>query len=420
MSQVRVRYAPSPTGIPHVGNIRTALFNYLFAKNQKGEFILRIEDTDQSRLVAGAVEKIKESLSILGIDPVEEYHQSKRLDLYKKHLEILKTKDLAYEEEGAWRFKVQKGKNLKWNDAVHGEISFNSDVLEDFIIIKSDGYPTYHFASVVDDHDMQISHVFRGDEWISSTPKHLLIYEAFGWTPPEFVHMPPILGADKKKLSKRDGAKSVMEYIEDGYLPEAIINFMAFLGWAPKDNQEIFSLEELVKSFSIDRINKNSPVFNLEKLNWFNNQWLKSLTTDDFAQAILKRFPKYKKPEILPLIPLVASRMTTILDFPKLADFIFEKPKLTEELTSQIPVSGNQLGDLSSELEKVNPWKADAIKQKAAEFAEKENIEPKQIFRSLGIAVSGSLVTPPLFECLEILGKDETTSRIKGAIKTQK
>lgn len=418
--RIRVRYAPSPTGIPHIGNIRTALFNYLFAKNQKGTFILRIEDTDQKRLVPNAVEKIRESLSVLSLDPDEEYHQSKRLDIYNKHLEILKTKGLAYEEEGAWRFKVKKGKYLKWKDAVHGEISINSDVVEDFIIVKSDGFPTYHFASVVDDHDMQISHVFRGDEWISSTPKHLLLYESFDWGPPQFVHMPPILGANKKKLSKREGAKSVMEYIEEGYLPEAIINFMAFLGWAPKDNREIFPLEDLIKEFSLDRINKNSPIFSLEKLAWFNNQWLKKLEVDELAKIIVKKIPKYSKKQILPLIPLVNSRMTTILDFPKLADFIFTKPNIEKSILDQIPVSGHVFEKLVTNLEKISNWNRDTIKQSVVDIAQSEKMEPKGLFRSIGIAISGSLVTPPLFECLEILEKEETISRLKDLLIKKK
>lgn len=380
--------------------------------------MLRIEDTDQKRLMPGAVNKIKESLKILNLKfDEEEVYQSKRLELYNTHLQKLIQSGLAYQEENAWRFKVEKGKKLLWVDLVHGPINFASDVLEDFIIVKSDGFPTYHFASVVDDHEMLISHVFRGDEWISSTPKHLLLYESFGWQPPEFVHMPSILGHDKKKLSKRDGAKSVMEYIEEGYLPEAIINFMAFLGWAPKDDREIFSLEDLIREFSIERINKNSPIFNLEKLNWFNNQWLKSLSAIDLAQAIINKFPKYKKQEIMTVIPLVNSRMTTVLDFPRLADFIFTKPKVEKSMIAQIPVSGEFVTKLASDMEKVLNWKPDNIRQSAYDFAQKEKIDPKQIFRTLGISVSGSLVTPPLFECLEIINKDETVLRLKDASK---
>lgn len=421
MSKVRVRYAPSPTGIPHIGNIRTALFNYLFARNQKGTFILRVEDTDQKRLVKGAVEKIKESLSILKLDPDMQYYQSKRLNLYKKHLEILKELDCAYKEDNAWRFKVEKGKNLKWKDVVHGEISFSSNVIEDFVIIKSDGFPTYHFASVVDDRDMQISHVFRGDEWISSTPKHLLLYQAFGWQPPLFVHIPPILGHNKKKLSKREGAKSVMEYIEEGYLPEALVNFMAFLGWAPKDNREIFSLEELVGEFTIDRINKNSPIFSLEKLNWFNMQWLKKLEPEEFAQQIEKVFPnQYQAKKTAKIAPLVNSRITTIRDFPKMADPFYKTPQLAKNIVKAVPLSGPTISNYSKKLESISNWSAENFRITTTQFANENNLETKDLYRTAGVATFGSLVTPPLPESVNILGKDTTVERLNELAKKKK
>ncbi len=415
--RIRVRYAPSPTGIPHIGNIRTALFNYLFAKNQKGTFILRIEDTDQKRLVPNAVEKIRESLSILSLDPDEEYHQSKRLDVYKKHLEILIKNGLAYEEENAWRFKVEKGKNLNWKDVVHGEISFSADVIEDFIIIKSDGYPTYHFASVVDDHDMQISHVFRGDEWISSTPKHLLLYESFGWDPPQFVHMPPILGANKKKLSKRDGAKSVMEYIEEGYLPEAITNFMAFLGWAPKNNQEIFSLEELIKEFSIERINKNSPIFNLQKLNWFNSQWIRKIDAHELAKRIHEKFPKFELNKIIDNLPLVRERLSSLDDFPKLTSFLLLEDKIKVD-ASKVILPAVDLSKIVNEYKPIqSQWTKANIGNATISVIERENLSKPQTLNSIGTAVSGSTVTPPIYDSLEKLGFDKTISRIEDVIK---
>ncbi|MDO8487352.1 MAG: glutamate--tRNA ligase [Candidatus Curtissbacteria bacterium] len=405
--RIRVRYAPSPTGIPHIGNIRTALFNYLFAKNQNGDFLLRIEDTDQNRLIPESVEKIKESLELLGLKWDEEEHQSKRLEIYKKHLDILKGKDLAYEDDGAWRFKVEKGKTLQWDDVVHGQVKFSSDVIEDFIIIKSDGFPTYHFASVVDDHDMQISHVFRGDEWISSTPKHLLIYQAFGWEPPKFVHLPPILGADHKKLSKREGAKSVIEYIEEGYLPEAIVNFLAFLGWSPKDDREIFSLEELTREFSLDRINKNSPIFNLEKLNWFNSQWLRRLPQKELSKKIKKAFPRYDPKIVGKLTPLIQKRITNVNDFPKLCNFFFEVPKPLDSV-----VEKGVLSKVAENFVKVS-WNAEEIKNSIEDFAQSQKVDKKDLIVSIRNIVAGRPVTPPLYESLEILGKDETIARLK-------
>lgn len=415
---VRVRYAPSPTGVPHVGNIRTALFNYLFAKKEGGKFLLRIEDTDQTRLIPESIAKIKQSLELLGLTfDEEELYQSKRLDLYKKHLDELKEKGLAYEDEGAWRFKVEKGKTLSWIDAVHGKVEFKSDVIEDFVIIKSDGYPTYHFANVIDDHDTKITHVFRGDEWIPSTPKHLLLYQSFGWQPPTFVHLPSILGPDHKKLSKRQGAKSVIEFIEEGYLPEAIVNFLAFLGWAPKDNQELFSLEELAQAFSIDRINKNSPIFNIEKLIWFNGQWIKKLDVDDLAARLSKEFPEYDVEKIKEIVPLVNSRIFTLKDFKSIAGFFFEKPK--EDQMASIPVSKSVLLAVAAVFGAVpeTDWVADNLKSLVVALAEKEKIEPKDLYRGIGIAISGSTVTPPLFESLSKLGREESIDRLKNAAK---
>lgn len=410
--QIRVRYAPSPTGVPHVGNIRTALFNYLFAKKEDGQFLLRIEDTDRVRLVPESIEKIKESLNLLNLKfDEEEIYQSKRLDLYQKHLEILKQKDLAYEDESAWRFKIEKGKTLSWEDAVHGKVEFKSDVIEDFVIIKSDRYPTYHFANVIDDHETQITHVFRGDEWIPSTPKHLLLYEAFGWQPPTFVHLPAILGPDHKKLSKRQGAKSVIEFIEEGYLPEAIVNFLAFLGWAPKDNREIFSLEELAKEFSIDRINKNSPIFNVKKLDWFNSQWIKKLSESELAQRIRKRFPAYEEQKILEVLPALKDRLTTLNDFELLGDLFFNKPDIKEH-KKEITIDKKVFEEVLSALSKLESWKEEEIAKTVEEIMERQNLTKPKMYRSIGIALSGKLITPPIFKSMEILGKEETLGRV--------
>ena len=411
MSDVRVRYAPSPTGIPHIGNIRTALFNFLLAKNKNGKFILRIEDTDQKRIIGGAVEKIEESLKVLGLIWDEKYKQSARLPLYNKHLEILKNKNLVIVDQGAWRFRVKsQSEKIGWDDVVHGPVEFTSDVIEDFVIVKSDGFPTYHLASVVDDHDMKISHVLRGDEWISSTPKHLMLYEAFSWEPPLFVHLPPILGPNHKKLSKREGAKSVLEYIDEGYLPEAIVNFLALLGWAPKDDRELFSLEELTREFSLERLNKNSPIFNLEKLKWFNIQWFKKLDGDDLTQRIYKRFPKYDRAVIKKLIPLVRERLTALDDFEKLAGFFFEAPKLSD--IPAVAVKTSTVSHAADIFRQGKNWTADEIKQMIEQTA-KECIEDRvATITAVRNIVSGRTVTPPLYESLEVLSKDETVRRL--------
>ncbi len=418
MNKVKVRYGPSPTGIPHVGNIRTALFNYLFAKNQKGQFLLRIEDTDQNRLVPDAVEKIKDSLTLLNLNWDEQIiYQSKRLDLYKKSLEILISKKLAYQDEGATRFKIKTDKNsIGWEDAVHGHIEFPTNVLEDFIIMKSDGFPTYHFASVVDDHDLEITHVMRGDEWISSTPKHLLLYEALGWQPPKFVHMPPILGPDKNKLSKRHGAKSVHEFIDEGYLPEAIINFMAFLGWSPQDNQEIFSLDELSKVFSLDRINKNTPIFNIEKLDWFNKEWIKKMSDDALSHEINKDFPEFNVTQIKDILPLVKDRIGKVTEFKNIANLFFEKPNLQAN-KKEIAIKIEIFTKIINSLKKLNPWGASDISTAVNKIMEEEQLTKSQMYKSLGIAISGQLITPPIFPSMEKLGKEETIDRLKTAHK---
>ncbi|MBI4037932.1 glutamate--tRNA ligase [Candidatus Curtissbacteria bacterium] len=423
MNKIKVRYAPSPTGIPHVGNIRTALFNYLFAKNKKGKFILRIEDTDRKRLVPQAEEKIEESLKALNLNWDEKIIQSQRLEIYKKYLDQLKEKKVVYEDEGSWRFKVEKGQELTWSDGVHGAVSFKSDVIEDFVIIKSDGFPTYHFASVVDDHDTQISHVFRGDEWISSTPKHLMIYQSFGWQAPVFVHLPVILGADKKKLSKREGAKTVFEYLEEGLLPETIINFLALLGWSPEGEQEIFSLEELVKEFSIERINKNSPVFNVDKLIWMNGQWIhKRLEVGDLVERINKKFPNLNKKEILEYLPLVRDRLSSIDDYPKITNFLTSE-KINID-PNKIILPADKLVKIKNEYKVIDPlkWDKTFIGNATASVIQHEGLSKGETLSSIGTAVSGSTVTPPIYDSLEKLGKEKTLERLDEAIrkKTQK
>lgn len=416
MKKVKVRYGPSPTGIPHVGNIRTALFNYLIAKNLNGLFYLRIEDTDQNRIVKGAVERIQESLKLLGLNwDGEVIFQSKRLEIYKEHLEILKSKGVVYEDGGAWRFKINTKKDKEsWEDVVYGHVEFPTKVLEDFIIIKSDGFPTYHFASVVDDHEMEISHVLRGDEWISSTPKHLQLYQAFGWQPPKFVHLPVILGSDKKKLAKRDGAKTVQEYLAEGYLPEALINFLSLLGWAPKTNQEIFSLSDLTKEFSLDRINKNSPIFNIEKLDWFNGQWIRSISNENLATKIKEQNKSFDKSKIIGVLPIVKDRLNKIDDFKNIAGFFFAKPNLKNH-AKDIAISKEVLEKLITEFNKIDAWNNANVSRSTIEMMEKENLTKAQVYRSIGVAISGQLVTPPIFASMEILGKAESIKRLEDA-----
>ena len=431
MSQVCTRYAPSPTGIPHIGNIRTALFSFLFAKNQKGKFILRIEDTDQKRSTHEHIAKIEQSLKSLNLDWDKKYLQSKRLNIYNHHLRILDQKGTLYQEKGAWYFKIQtKDNHIGWEDLVHGNVSFPAKVIEDFVIVKSDGFPTYHFASVVDDHLMNVSHVMRGDEWISSTPKHLLLYEAFGWQPPYFAHLPPILGQNHKKLSKREGAKSTLEYLEEGYLPEALVNFLTLLGWAPspsealveggKREREIFSLEELTRIFSIDRINKNSPIFNIEKLNWFNGQWIRKLDKDELTRRLNQIYPNYNVQKIKDLVPIVQDRLGNLKDFEKLAGPLIEEKVNVDP--NNVVLSGDKLKKFVEEYASISPanWTKANISGATVSVMGKEKLNKPDAYGSIGIAVSGSNVTPPIFDMLEKLGKTRTIERLENVISEKK
>ena len=351
----------------------------------------------------------------MGLDWDEVYRQSERLAIYQRDLNLLKESGFAYEDEGAWRFRVEKGKKLKWGDLVHGPVEFTSDVIEDFIIIKSDGYPTYHFASVVDDHDLKISHVLRGDEWISSTPKHLMLYEAFGWEHPSFAHVPPILGQDKKKLSKREGARSVLEYIEDGYLPEALVNFLALLGWSPKGDRELFTLDELIGEFAIERLNKNSPIFNLDKLNWFNRKYLANYHASDLATKIKKFSSKAQSvndERLAKIIKLIRDRLTTLADFDKYAQVFFQKGE-------QKPPPLEKVKLAKEAIEKIEKWDEKTIEESLENYIKKNKLDSADFKNTLRLAVFADN-TPPIYQSLAVLDKSEVILRIEDAIKKAK
>ncbi|HHE54163.1 MAG TPA: glutamate--tRNA ligase, partial [Caldithrix abyssi] len=335
MVDVRVRFAPSPTGYVHVGSLRTALYNYLFARHNKGQFVLRIEDTDRNRYVPGAVENLLETLQWAGLDydegpekggPYGPYFQSERMEIYSQHVQILLEKDAAYpcfcseerlsamREEQAQknlpimydghcrnipkeqalermknethviRLKVPRNGTTIVEDLIRGTVSFENNVIDDQILLKSDGYPTYHLANVVDDHLMKISHVIRGEEWLPSTPKHILLYQAFGWELPQFAHLPLLLNPDRTKLSKRQGDVAVEDYRAKGFLPQALVNFVALLGWNKGDDQEIFSLEELIEYFSLERVNKAGAVFDLKKLEWMNGHYIRNIDEQEYLK----------------------------------------------------------------------------------------------------------------------------------------
>ena len=474
--KVVTRFAPSPTGFMHVGGIRTALYAWLWAKKNNGTFILRIEDTDKEREVAGSIEHIIESLNWLGINwdegpniggPHASYLQSERLDLYKKYAQILIDKGLAYpdpyteEEVGIFRdqaelakkpflyrehrpeifdvwngtkplrFKTPEIKSYKWNDLVYGDLSAGPEALDDFILIKSDGYPTYNFAHIVDDIEMGVTHVMRGQEFISSTPKFLSIYEALGIKPPLYATLPPIMGADgKKKLGKRDGAKDVLEYRNEGYLPEAMINFLALLGWNPGDEREIFTVDELIEAFDISRIGHSGAQMNLEKLDWINKEHIKKLSNEELKENIFKYLPNNELKDLIniknQLLGIISERISKWSDVKEMIergelDFFFKEPKFLKEKliykNVSLEVISNNLKQAINALEKIKEedFLVENIKNVLIQIA--NNLESRgELLHPVRYALSGLDKSPDPFIIAEILGKNETLSRLQKAI----
>ncbi len=406
---VRVRIAPSPTGIPHIGNTRTALFNYLFAKHNKGTFILRIEDTDQARLVPGSEDALYEILRWLGLLWDEDIvKQSERLDIYKKKADELIEKKFARKDEGAVRFIVPKeGPPIEWTDIVGNKhISFERKDIEDFIILKSDGFPTYHFANVIDDHDMQISDVIRGDEWISSTPKHILLYESFGWKHPNFAHLPVILGPDHQKLSKRNGAKSALDYRNEGYLPEVLLNYMVFLGWNPGGDQEIMTMDEMIKVFDLEHVNTASPIFDEKKLLWMNGVYIRKTQNSKLKTQILAQNAKLKDVNeslLDQLIPLAQTRMNTLNDFYSLTEHFFKEPEIT--LDQKEKIIANKLIEHFLTMKQCNN---ETILSVLKAIMQTENVRMSILYKIMTGKQSGL----PLPESLVILGKEKSIERL--------
>lgn len=425
--EVRVRIAPSPTGFWHIGNTRTALFNYLFAKRLGGAFVLRIEDTDRARYVPEAVDNIIQALKWLGLNwdegpeingPYGPYIQSHRLDIYKKHAQELLDKDLAIKDGEAFRFKTKKAGQTTWKDLIGDkDITFDNSTQEDFIILKSDGYPTYNFANVIDDHYMEITHVIRGHEFISSTPKHIMLYDSFGWGKPRFGHAPLILGSDRSKLSKRHGAKSVLEFKQDGFLPEAIVNYMALLGWTPPSQKEILTMEEMIHEFDINDANVASPIFDFKKLEWMNGEYIRSLSDEELTyrlQEFLVDHPA--KDRVGPIVPFIKDRIKKLSDFVPLTHFIYSEPEYDISVfeSLKIPDLKSVLGKVSQSLKIVNDdWTSQTFEETFKKLAKELSLTNTQIFQLVRIAISGQLVSPPLFETMDLIGKNEVTGRVQ-------
>src|SRR5262245_28370669 len=418
MTAPRLRFAPSPTGYLHVGGARTALFNWLYARRHGGVFILRIEDTDVERSSEEMVGGILDGLRWLGLDwdegpdvdgPHAPYFQSQRLAQYRQAAERLLAEGRAFRDEGAIRFKVPEGQTT-FTDLVHGPIEFANEHIESFVILRSDGQPTYHLSVVADDIDMAITHVVRGDDHISNTPKQVLLYQAFGKEPPQFAHVPLILGPDKKRLSKRHGATSVTEYQRQGYLAEAMVNFLALLGWSPGTDQELFTRDQLVQSFTLEGISGGNAVFNPEKLDWFNQQHIALLSADQIAdrlEPILRdaglwrdTFATTERAWLLRVIELYRPRLRMLEQFVGDAalffrsDVAYDPAAVAKHLTGMTP----HLAALRAQLETVEPFAASSIEATLRALATERGIKAAALIHATRVAVTGRAASPGLFE----------------------
>jgi glutamyl-tRNA synthetase len=435
---VRVRFAPSPTGYLHVGGARTALFNWLYARRHGGTFVLRIEDTDAERSSWEMVAGIVDGLRWLGLDWDEgpdvggahaPYFQSQRLEKYREQAERLVREDKAYLDEGAIRFKVPPG-HTSFDDLVHGTVKFENEHIENFVILRSDRHPTYHLSVVVDDVDMRITHVVRGDDHISNTPKQVLLYEAFGAKPPAFAHVPLILGPDKKRLSKRHGATSVMEYHRLGYLPEAMVNFLALLGWSPGGDRELFVRDELIERFTLEGISGGNAVFNPEKLDWFNQQHIARLAPGDLLRRIEPRLREQGLwrdslattdadwiASVLDLLKLRVKKLDQLVD--DLRPFLAERPSLDPAAAAKYltPQASAALALLASELQHAPAWDAASLESILRSAADRGGIKAAAVIHAARVAVTGRAVSPGLFDVLALLGPDRVITRLIDATR---
>jgi glutamyl-tRNA synthetase len=480
---VRTRYAPSPTGIPHIGNLRTGLFAWALARRHGGQFLLRIEDTDRARMVEGAVEKIIESLKALGLDydegpgrggPHTPYVQSERLDLYQREAARLIEQGDAYEcwcspqrldevraeqqrlkepprydrrcrtevgrhaareEAGAdarpvVRFATPLEGSVTVDDVIRGATTFDVATLDDFVLLKSDGYPTYHLAHIVDDHEMEITHILRGDEWIPSAPRHVLVWKALGWEMPALAHLPLILGPDGSKLSKRHGATTVFEYLDQGYLPDAIFNFVCMLGWSLDDKTDILSRAQFVEHFSLERVVKNPAVFNMEKLTWMNGVYIREMDevrlADIFAERLERDLPPsvprpIDRSVVRAVTPLIRERVKVLSEVVEYCDFFFEEEIKYGQSDLLGKAYRDRPGDAAKALgaarERVEgaDWTHEGLESQLRGLAESMGVKPGDLFGLVRVAVTGKRVSPPLFETMEILGRERCLARLEQA-----
>lgn len=474
---VRVRYAPSPTGFLHIGGLRTALYNYLFARHNGGKFILRVEDTDRARFVEGAVEDFIHMLNWAGIEidegpgkegPYGPYYQSQRLDLYAKHAQQILDEGKAYrcfcttdrldqmrkfQEKSKMppkydrtclrlsaeevrknldnnmpfvlRMNVPDDTTVRFTDLIRGEVEFSSFNIDDQVLVKSDGYPTYHLANVIDDHYMKITHVIRGEEWVSSTPKHILLYQYFGWGIPQFAHLPLLLNADRSKMSKRQGDVEARAYPPKGYLKEAVVNFISLLGWNPGDEREIFTLDELIKEFSIERIHKAGAIFNLEKLNWINTQHIRLKSNEEIYNMLKTELEKsgysdFPKQYVMSAIGLMKERINFIHELLSFSGYFFKDPDsfdpegIKKRMT---PPAKTHLKELAYRLEQLNSFHHDDIEKIFRVYAEENQIKASELIHPTRLAISGMTLGPGLFDLIAVLGKETVVRRMHYVVE---
>jgi glutamyl-tRNA synthetase len=411
---VRVRIAPSPTGFLHIGNVRTALFNWLFARHEGGEFRLRIENTDTSREVAAATEQIQESLRWLGLQWDGEV--TFQLDRQQECVEVaerLLAEDKAYEDEGAIRFRMPDEGATAWDDAVRGRVEVPNEKLDDLVIVRSDGRPTYNFASPMEDVWDGITHVIRGEDHISNTPKQLNLIRAIGAEVPVYAHVSHVLGADGRALSKRHGSVTVDDFRAQGYYPPALVNFLALLGWSYDDKTTVMAVDELVERFSLDRVVPSPAVFDYAKLDWLNGVYLRELPPEEYADVLVaylrERGYEWDEQLIRRAAPLVQEKIATLGEFPAYAGFLFARVEPEGDVDGQVlPAAAQTLAD-------VEPFEAEQIEAALRGLAERLGLKPREAFQPIRLAVTGSKVSPGLFESLELLGRDESLARLEGS-----
>lgn len=489
MKEFRLRFAPSPTGYLHIGGLRTALYNFLFVQQNNGKFILRIEDTDQTRFVEGAIENLIESLKWSGITYDEgvfvenhkvvqkgeygPYIQSERLDIYKKYVDELIEKDEAYHcfcskerlesvreeqrvkglvpkydgfcknipleeakqrvangEEHVVRLKLPHDRDIKFNDLVRGDIVINTNDIDDQVLLKSDGFPTYHMAVVVDDHLMNITHIVRGEEWLPSTPKHIYLYEAFGWEKPVYVHLPTVLNNDRKKLSKRQGDVSVDDFKNKGYLPEGLINYLALVGWSPENNEEILSMDEMIEKFSFERVSKTGGIFDKDKLDWVNGHYIRSSSVEKITELVIpllkeadyidEKFENENKEWLMILVDTVKESLSSLIEIVEKVKFVFdEEVEAVEEGALEL-LKGEQvpalMAAIKDELNSIDSIDLEYAKTFMKTIQKATGIKGKNLFMPTRVAITGSEHGPEMVNILYLLGKDKIIKRVDKII----